>query len=117
MHNAVTNPYLPSWEYVPDGEPHVFGDRLYIFGSHDRFGGTLHSNGNILSEGQQATYFWGNNHGSIERINCRFYAFGHRQTNCNECTRQGVAEPLRFEGSGKLNLLNFTVTTSKEDNS
>lgn len=24
---------------------------------------------------------------------------------------------FRFEGSGKLNLLNFTVTTSKEDNS
>ena len=23
----VTNPYLPSWEYVPDGEPYVFGDR------------------------------------------------------------------------------------------
>ena len=22
------NPYLPSWEYVPDGEPHVFGDRV-----------------------------------------------------------------------------------------
>lgn len=34
------NPYLPSWEYVPDGEPHVFGNRLYVFGSHDRFGGT-----------------------------------------------------------------------------
>lgn len=33
------NPYLPSYEYVPDGEPHVFGDRLYVFGSHDRFGG------------------------------------------------------------------------------
>lgn len=33
------NPYLPSWEYVPDGEPHVFGDRVYIYGSHDRFGG------------------------------------------------------------------------------
>lgn len=30
MHNAVTNPYLPSWEYVPDREPYVFGDRLYI---------------------------------------------------------------------------------------
>ena len=29
------NPYLPSWEYVPDGEPHVFGDRVYIYGSHD----------------------------------------------------------------------------------
>ncbi len=35
----VFNPYLPSWEYVPDGEPRVFGDRLYLFGSHDRFGG------------------------------------------------------------------------------
>lgn len=34
------NPYLPSWEYVPDGEPRVFGDRLYVYGSHDRFGGS-----------------------------------------------------------------------------
>lgn len=33
------NPYLPSWEYVPDGEPHVFGDRVYVYGSHDRFNG------------------------------------------------------------------------------
>lgn len=32
----VYNPYLPINEYVPDGEPHVFGDRLYIFGSHDK---------------------------------------------------------------------------------
>ena len=35
----VFNPYLPAFEYIADGEPHVFGDRLYIFGSHDRFGG------------------------------------------------------------------------------
>ena len=34
------NPYLPSWEYVPDGEPRIFGDRLYVYGSHDRFGGS-----------------------------------------------------------------------------
>jgi hypothetical protein len=33
------NPYLPSWEYIPDGEPHVFGDRVYLYGSHDKFGG------------------------------------------------------------------------------
>ena len=32
------NPYLPSFEYVPDGEPRVFEDRLYVFGSHDRYG-------------------------------------------------------------------------------
>lgn len=35
----VYNPYLPSYEYIPDGEPHVFGERLYIYGSHDRFDG------------------------------------------------------------------------------
>lgn len=35
----VFNPYLPSWEYIPDGEPHIFGDRLYVFGSHDLYNG------------------------------------------------------------------------------
>ena len=33
------NPYLPFWETVPDGEPHVFGDRVYVYGSHDKRGG------------------------------------------------------------------------------
>ena len=33
------NPFLPLNEYVPDGEPHVFGDRVYLFGSHDKEGG------------------------------------------------------------------------------
>ncbi len=31
------NPYLPSYEYIPDSEPRVFGDRVYIYGSHDKF--------------------------------------------------------------------------------
>ncbi len=39
MRKQAFNPYLPSWEYVPDGEPYVFGDRLYVFGSHDAFNG------------------------------------------------------------------------------
>lgn len=39
MKKQIYNPYLPSFEYIPDGEPHVFGDRIYIYGSHDRFGG------------------------------------------------------------------------------
>lgn len=29
------NPLLPSEVLVPDGEPHVFGDRLYVYGSWD----------------------------------------------------------------------------------
>ncbi len=35
----VYNPFLPLNTYIPDGEPHVFGDRLYLYGSHDREGG------------------------------------------------------------------------------
>ena len=34
------NPLFPLNEYVPDGEPHVFGDRVYLYGSHDEEGGT-----------------------------------------------------------------------------
>lgn len=34
----MPNPYLPSWEYIPDGEPKCFGDRVYIYGSHDKPG-------------------------------------------------------------------------------
>ncbi len=39
MKKQVYNPYLPLDTYIPDGEPHVFGDRVYIFGSHDAEGG------------------------------------------------------------------------------
>jgi arabinoxylan arabinofuranohydrolase len=39
LKKQVTNPFLPSYEYIPDGEPYVFGDRVYLFGSHDRFNG------------------------------------------------------------------------------
>ncbi len=34
------NPLFPLNEYVPDGEPHVFGERVYLYGSHDEEGGT-----------------------------------------------------------------------------
>ncbi|MBQ8905468.1 MAG: family 43 glycosylhydrolase [Ruminococcus sp.] len=34
----MPNPYLPTHEYIPDGEPRVFGDRVYVYGSHDRAG-------------------------------------------------------------------------------
>lgn len=35
----IYNPFLPLDEYIPDGEPHVFGERVYLFGSHDKEGG------------------------------------------------------------------------------
>jgi len=39
MTNQAFNPYLPSFEYIPDAEPYVINDRVYIYGSHDRFSG------------------------------------------------------------------------------
>ena len=39
MKQQAMNPYLPSYEYIPDAEPHIFDGRVYIYGSHDRFNG------------------------------------------------------------------------------
>ena len=39
MNKQAYNPFLPLWEYIPDGEPRVFGDRVYLFGSHDQENG------------------------------------------------------------------------------
>ena len=39
MKKQVYNPFLPIYECIPDGEPHVFGDRVYLYGSHDKEGG------------------------------------------------------------------------------
>lgn len=41
MEHQAVNPYLPAGEYVPDAEPYVFGDRVYVYGSHDRFGAPM----------------------------------------------------------------------------
>ena len=35
------NPFLPPGEYIPDGEPRLFNGRVYLYGSHDRFGGWI----------------------------------------------------------------------------
>lgn len=42
------NPYLPSWEYIPDGEPYVFGDRVYVYGSHDTYNGAVFCMGDYV---------------------------------------------------------------------
>ena len=35
----MANSFLPLNTYIADGEPHVFDDRVYLFGSHDKAGG------------------------------------------------------------------------------
>lgn len=38
MEGSICNPYLPGKWHIPDGEPHLFDGRLYVYGSHDEFG-------------------------------------------------------------------------------
>lgn len=43
------NPYLPLYEYVPDGEPRVFDGRVYIYGSHDFASGEKYCMGDYVT--------------------------------------------------------------------
>lgn len=49
LRKQAFNPYLPSWEYIPDGEPYVFGNRLYIYGSHDYYNCSFFCPGDYVS--------------------------------------------------------------------
>ncbi|MBQ6575385.1 MAG: family 43 glycosylhydrolase [Lachnospiraceae bacterium] len=46
--DQITNPYLPTWEFIPDGEPYIFNGRLYVYGSHDIFGGDVYCMGDYV---------------------------------------------------------------------
>ena len=48
MKKQAFNPYLPAWEFIPDGEPYVFGDRVYVYGSHDLFNGCVFCMGDYM---------------------------------------------------------------------
>lgn len=48
MKKQAFNPYLPSWEYIPDGEPYVFDGRVYVYGSHDFFNGYVFCMGDYV---------------------------------------------------------------------
>lgn len=48
MKKKTQNPYLPGWEYVPDGEPKLFDGRVYIYGSHDEARGETYCTGDYV---------------------------------------------------------------------
>ena len=48
MKKQALNPYLPSWEYIPDGEPYVFNGRVYVYGSHDFYNGYVFCMGDYV---------------------------------------------------------------------
>lgn len=48
MKKQAVNPYLPGWEYIPDGEPRLFDGRVYVFGSHDEARGKNYCTGDYV---------------------------------------------------------------------
>lgn len=48
MKKQTKNPYLPGWEYIPDGEPKLFDGRVYVYGSHDEARGRMYCTGDYV---------------------------------------------------------------------
>ena len=48
MKRQTQNPYLPGWEYVPDGEPKLFDGRVYVYGSPDEARGSTYCTGDYV---------------------------------------------------------------------
>ncbi len=64
------NPYLPEGEYIPDGEPHVFGDRVYVYGSHDQCNSVRYCPGHYV--------FWSAPVDDLSAWSCRDVALNRR---------------------------------------
>ena len=63
-----------------------------------KMGGDISFNGGEVIKGPDGngimTYQWGNNHGSLMKVKDQWYIFYHRQTGCNEYSRQAMVEPV-----------------------
>ncbi|MFE3105089.1 family 43 glycosylhydrolase [Nocardia tengchongensis] len=90
MSDQVFNPYLPSWEYIPDAEPRVFGDRLYVYGSHDRFGGTEYCQNNYVG--------WSAPLANLSQWTCHGVVYSKTQDPANERGRRELWAPDVVQG-------------------
>lgn len=75
------------------------------------FGGTIVSNGDIGINGRKAKdrlTATGNNHGSIEKINGKWYVFYHRQTHKTSFSRQACAEEIIIAEDGSIAQVEMT---------
>ena len=73
------------------------------------FKGALISNGDIGYKGnKEPVTYYGNVHGSVEKIGDKYYVFYHRQTNYNEQSRQGCAEEITMNADGTFNMAEVT---------
>lgn len=98
--------YLP--EYGVAGPCSGFLSYQYSNSPLDGYvwGGDISLNAGEIVEtenGREATFRWGNNHGSIVCVGGQWYIFYHRQTGRDEYSRQAMLEPIEvaFGRDGK----------------
>lgn len=97
--------YSSQWNHELCYATSLYPDRDFVFR------GTIISNGDIGYRGRKphdrlnAT---GNNHGSIECINGKWYVFYHRQTHKSLYSRQACAEPIRILPDGSIPQVEMT---------
>ena len=99
MKGQAFNPFLPLGVYIPDGEPHIFGDRIYLFGSHDKEGGDTFCELDYVSAPLNDLSDW-----SSKGIN-----YSAKQDALNYQVENKQELSIRFFGKGKFDLysLNF----------
>ena len=81
----IYNPYLPLHEHIPDGEPHVFGNRIYIYGSHDVM------NGNTYCEEDYVV--WSAPISSLKNWRCEGLAYRKEQDPSNPDGKKNLWAP------------------------
>ncbi len=105
MNRHAFNPYLPEWEYVPDGEPHVFNDRLYVYGSHDRFNG----HGYCLED----YVCWSASLGSLNEWKCEGVIYKRTNDPMNTEGKMAMFAPDVCQGADGRYYLYYVLSESK----
>jgi hypothetical protein len=93
----ISNPYLPNWEYIPDGEPRVFGNRVYIYGSHDTACSDKFRDYKLKVRSASVD----NLNQWVCRINGQWYTFYHRLTNGTIMSRRGCVIGYKYFDFGE----------------
>ncbi len=102
----MPNPILPLWEYIPDGEPRVFGDRVYLYGSHDRVASPEFCDGKLK--------VWSAPLDDLNNWQCHGHSFHTRAdrdhaSDTKEWTEHDLYAPDVVEKDGKYYLFAYIV--------
>lgn len=91
----VYNPFLPLHEYITDVEPHVFGERVYIYAPDV-------VQGNDGREACDMLNMTGTTNGSLELINGNRCIFYYRLTHKSDYSRQVCAQKVTINTDGSI---------------